>query len=46
MNLGETAEALLGVCDFSAEIFGDPSTELLDTVEGLDVQIYSTYQSI
>ncbi len=45
-NLGETAEALLEVCDFSAEIFGAPSEELLEVIADLDVQVYSAYQSI
>jgi quinol monooxygenase YgiN len=40
-NLGETMGQLFSVGDFSAEIFGNPSEELLKAGEGLDVVVYS-----
>ena len=39
-NLGETLGQLLSTGDFSAEVFGTPSTELLNASEGLDVIVF------
>jgi quinol monooxygenase YgiN len=40
-NLGETLGQLLSTGDFSAEVFGNPSEELLKASEGLDVAVYN-----
>ena len=40
-NLGETMGQLFSTGDFSAEVFGTPSTELLNASEGLDVVVYN-----
>ena len=45
-NLGETMDALLRTCSISGDIFGTPSAALMKTLEGVDVRIYSPYQSI
>jgi quinol monooxygenase YgiN len=45
-NLGDTMHALLQTCSISGEIFGTPSPELMKALEGVDVRIYSPYQSI
>jgi hypothetical protein len=45
-NLGNIMGALLETCSISGEIFGTPGPELMKAVEGLDVRIYSPYQSI
>jgi quinol monooxygenase YgiN len=43
-NLGDTMDALLETCSFSGEICGTPSPELMKTLEGSGVRIYSPYQ--
>jgi hypothetical protein len=45
-RLGNIMGALLETSSISGEIFGTPSPELMKAVEGLDVRIYSPYQSI
>ena len=45
-NLGDTVGVLLETCDFSASIFGAPSEKLMSGLDGLDVRVYSAYQSI
>ena len=39
-HVGKQLGELLGVADFSAEIYGEPSQALTDAVEGLDVTVY------
>jgi quinol monooxygenase YgiN len=45
-NLGETLGELLETCSASGEVFGAPSPELKKALEGVNVRIYSEYQSI
>jgi quinol monooxygenase YgiN len=45
-NLGETMGELFETCVFSADIFGTPSPELAKGLEGLDIRIYSPFQSL
>jgi quinol monooxygenase YgiN len=45
-NLGETMGELLERCVFSADVCGTPSPELTRGLEGLDVRIYSPFQSL
>lgn len=39
-NLGDRFGSMLGLSDFSAELFGAPSQALLGAVDGLDVAVY------
>jgi hypothetical protein len=39
-NLGETMGQLFSTGDFSAEVYGTPSLELINASEGLDVRFY------
>ena len=45
-NLGHTMDELFETCSVSGEIFGTPSPELMKALEGRNVRIYSSYQSI
>jgi quinol monooxygenase YgiN len=45
-NLGDTMHALLQTCSISGEIFGTPNAELMKALEGVDVRIYTLYQSL
>jgi hypothetical protein len=45
-NLGDTMDALLRVCSISGEILGTPSAELGKALKGVDVQVYTPYQSM
>jgi quinol monooxygenase YgiN len=45
-NIGETMGELLETCVFSADVFGTPSPELAKGLEGLDVRVYSPFQSL
>jgi quinol monooxygenase YgiN len=45
-NLGEAMEKLLSVCDLSVEVFGDPSSELLEASADIPTQVYSYLQGI
>ena len=40
-NLGDTLGQLLGISDFRGEVYGNPSQELMNATEGLDVVVYS-----
>jgi quinol monooxygenase YgiN len=40
-NLGDLMGKLMAVADFSGEIYGEPSEQLLNAITGLDVKIYS-----
>lgn len=44
-NLGPTLSALLAVCNWTFEVFGAPSQELLDATASLNVKIYSQLSS-
>jgi quinol monooxygenase YgiN len=43
-NLGDLFGKLLAISDFSAEVYGQPSEELLTATTGLDMKLYSFYQ--
>ena len=45
-NLGATFGQVLTVADFSAEVYGSPSEELVKATEGLDLTVYSFFQKI
>src|SRR5690348_15159301 len=45
-NLGDTMDALLRVCSISGEILGTPSAVLGKALEGADVHVSATYQSM
>jgi len=45
-NLGDASGALLQTCDFSAEIYGTPSAEIVAGLRGFDITYYTHYQSI
>jgi len=45
-NLGATLGAILAVCDWTFEVFGSPSPELVKASAGLSPKIYSPFQSI
>ena len=42
-NLGEALEELLSVSDYSIEVYGTPSAELLKAAESMDVSVYSYF---
>jgi len=44
-NLGETMGAIFETCSASGELCGEPSPELMKTLEGAPVRIFSLYQS-
>jgi quinol monooxygenase YgiN len=43
-NLGDTLGELLAVSDLSLEVYGAPSSELLNALEGMDVSVHSYLQ--
>lgn len=43
-NLGPVFQALLSITDFSLEVFGSPSEDLVAAAEGLDVRVYASMQ--
>lgn len=43
-NIGELFGKLLALADFSAELYGTPSEELLKATSGLKIKVYSFYQ--
>ena len=43
-NLGDTLGQLLSVSNFSGEVFGNPSQELINATEGLDVVVFEELQ--
>lgn len=45
-NVGDLFGKLLLLADFHAEIYGKPSEELLQAVNGLSLEIYSYYQGL
>ena len=45
-NLGPTMGALLKVGDWTFEVFGSPSPELVKAAAGLSPRIYSPFQSM
>ena len=45
-NLGATLGALLAIGDWTFDIFGSPSAELLAASAGLSIKIYSPFQSM
>jgi hypothetical protein len=44
-NLGPTLGAILKVADWTFEVFGSPSPELVQAAAGLSPKIYSPFQS-
>jgi quinol monooxygenase YgiN len=45
-NLGEVFGKLLALGDFSAEVYGQPSAELLQATSGLKLKVYTFYQGV
>ena len=45
-NLGATMGAILAVCDWTFEVFGSPSPELVKAAASLSPKVYSPFQSI
>ena len=45
-NLGELFGKILAVSDFSVEVFGEPSQELINATKNLNPKIYSFYQGL
>ena len=45
-NIGDLFGKLVALGDFSAEIYGQPSEELLKVTSGLNIKIYNFYQGI
>jgi quinol monooxygenase YgiN len=45
-NLGATLGAILAVCDWTFEVFGSPSPELVAAAAGLSPKVYSPFQSM
>ena len=41
VNLGDLMGKLMAVADFSGEIYGQPSEQLLNAITGLNVKVYS-----
>ena len=45
-NIGERFGKLLALGDFSAEVYGQPSDELLKAISGLKIKVYDYYQGL
>jgi len=45
-NLGDTLGELLSLCDLSLEIFGSPSEDLLNALNGTDIKYYHPFLSL
>jgi quinol monooxygenase YgiN len=45
-NLGASLGAILSVCDWTFEVCGSPSPELVKATAGLSLKAYSPFQSI
>ncbi|HUX11285.1 MAG TPA: antibiotic biosynthesis monooxygenase [Terriglobia bacterium] len=45
-NLGATLGAILTVCDWTFEVFGSPSPELVEATAGLSLKVYSPFQGM
>lgn len=45
-NIGELFGKLIALGDFSAEVYGQPSDELLKATTGLNIKVYTFYQGL
>ncbi len=45
-NLGATMRAIVSVCDWTFEVFGSPSPELVEAAAGLSPKVYAPFQSM
>lgn len=45
-NLGEIFVALLAVCELKADVFGDPSEELLAATAAVPTRVYRQFQGL
>lgn len=45
-NLGDTLGDLQKVCDLSIEVYGNPSTELLEATSNIPAKVYTYFQGI
>ena len=45
-NIGELFGKLVALGEFSAEVYGEPSEELLQATKGLNIKVYTFYQGI
>jgi quinol monooxygenase YgiN len=45
-NLGAAMGAILAVCDWTFEVFGSPSSELVTAAAGLRPKVYLPFQSM
>ncbi|HXH48437.1 MAG TPA: antibiotic biosynthesis monooxygenase [Terriglobia bacterium] len=45
-NLGATLGAILSVCDWTFEVLGSPSPELVKATTGLSLKLYSPFQGM
>jgi quinol monooxygenase YgiN len=45
-NIGDLFGKLVALGDFSAEVYGEPSQELLDATAGLNIRVYSYFQGL
>ena len=45
-NIGELFGKLVALGDFSAEVYGQPSKELLQATTGLNIKVYTFFQGI
>lgn len=45
-NLGDLMPGIMGVSDPDIEIYGNPSTELLEAIAGLKPRVYEAFQSL
>ena len=45
-NLGDILGRLLGMADLSLELYGAPSEEILQAVEGMDVKVFGYFQGL
>ena len=45
-NLGELLPAIADTSDFSIEIYGSPTTELIEAIAAMEPRVYSAFQSI
>ena len=45
-NVGELLQKILEVADLSLQLYGNPSEELKNALEGLDVKVYPFYSGL
>ena len=45
-NVGELFGKLISLGDFSAEVYGHPSDELIKATSGLKIKVYNYYQGL